>query len=104
MDKGPLIILSGPSGVVKATVVRCPDAVSVFLHASSLDGEAELRTLEQRLRARGTESEEAVLRRLAGARRELARAGEYDYQVINDDLARAVADVAAIIHAHWEGG
>ncbi len=83
---------------------RCPDAVSVFLRASSLDGAVELRTLEGRLRARGTETAEAVLRRLAGARQELARAGEYDYQVINDDLTRAVADVAAIVNAHGKGG
>ena len=81
----------------------CPDAVSIFLHAAAGDVEEELQTLEKRLRARGTETEEVMRRRLAGARLELARAGEYDYQVINDDLDRAVADVLRIIKAHWEG-
>ena len=67
-------------------VRAAPEAVSVFLRVSSHDDGEELRTLEQRLRGRGTESEEAIESRLQGARRELARAGEYDYQVVNDDL------------------
>src|SRR5205807_3085040 len=67
------------------------EAVSVFLCASTLDA------YEQRLRKRGTETEEGIRRRLAGAQRELARAGEYDYQVINDDLDRAVADLRGVV-------
>ena len=45
--------------------------------------------LEQRLRKRGTESEEAVLRRLANAKGELARLHEYSYLILNDQLERA---------------
>jgi guanylate kinase len=70
---------------------RCPDTLSIFLQAPSLA------TYEKRLRARGTESEAAILRRLEGARRELEHAGEYDYRVINDDLETAVAEVRAIV-------
>jgi guanylate kinase len=81
---------------------RCPDAVSIFLRACR-DDEEELETLEKRLRERGTETEESLRRRLEGARRELAQAGAYDYQVVNDDLDRAVADVAAVIEANWKG-
>ena len=80
-----------------------PEVVSIFLHAASLDMDEELRTLEQRLRARRTETEEALQRRLAGARQELARAGEYGYQVVNDNLDRAVAEVLRIIKVHWRG-
>ena len=76
---------------------QCPDAVSIFLKAPSLE------TYEQRLRQRHTESEAAIRRRLEGARRELARAGEYDYQVVNDDLDRAVAEVEAIIRRQFGG-
>ncbi len=77
---------------------KCPDAVSIFVHAASReDVTEELRVLEERLRKRGTESEEAIRRRLEGARRELERAGEYDVQVINDDLERAVAEVSALL-------
>jgi guanylate kinase len=71
--------------------LRCPDAVSIFLRASSLEA------YEQRLRRRGTDTEAAIQRRLAGARRELEQAGDYDYQVINDDLETAVAEVRAIV-------
>ncbi|MCC6418342.1 MAG: guanylate kinase [Gemmataceae bacterium] len=76
---------------------HCSDAVSIFLRASSLDSEVELKTLEDRLRQRGTESEETIRRRLDGARRELERAGEYDFQVINEVRDRAVAQVSAIL-------
>jgi guanylate kinase len=88
-----------------AALVRqaCPDVLSIFLHATAGDVAEELRTLEQRLRNRRTETEESLQRRLAGARDELARAGEYDYRVINDDLDRAVADVLRTIKAHWGG-
>ncbi len=70
---------------------RCPDAVSIFLRASTLDA------YEQRLRDRKTDSEAAIQCRLEGARAELARAPDYDYQVINDDLEVAVAQVREIV-------
>ncbi|HEV3115885.1 MAG TPA: guanylate kinase [Gemmataceae bacterium] len=74
------------------------EAVSVFLCASTLDA------YEQRLRKRGTETEEGIRRRLAGAQRELARAGEYDYQVINDDLDKAVADLRGVVEQQFHKG
>jgi guanylate kinase len=75
----------------------CPDAVLVFLRTSSLQ------TYEQRLRQRGTEDEETIQRRLAGGLRELAQAGEYDYQVVNDDLDAAVAQLRAIVERLFQG-
>ena len=74
----------------------CPEAVTIFLLASSMEA------YEERLRARGTDSEAAIQRRLNGARRELERVGEYQYQVINDELDRAVAELRAIIQRHFE--
>jgi guanylate kinase len=68
-----------------------PDVPTIFLRPSS---EAEL---ERRLRARGTESEEAVGRRLEVARRELARADQYQFQVINDTVDRAVDRITEIL-------
>jgi guanylate kinase len=70
---------------------KCPDAVTIFLRAPSMAA------YEQRLRERGTETEAAIQCRLETARRELERAGEYEYQVINDDLETAVAEVHAIV-------
>ena len=52
--------------------------------------------LEARLRSRGSEDEEALRRRLAGARAELARRHEYDSVVINDDLDRAIAQIEGL--------
>jgi guanylate kinase len=75
-----------------------PDSVSIFLRARSL------LTYETRLRRRGTENEESIRRRLAVAERELEHAGEYDYQVVNDDLCTAVAEVDSILRRQFEGG
>jgi guanylate kinase len=49
--------------------------------------------LERRIRGRGTDSEEAIARRLARAREELAAAAEFDAVVVNDDLDRALEDL-----------
>lgn len=68
-----------------------PQAVLIFLDAPSL-GE-----LERRLRSRGTEDEERLAGRLATAERERAQRGRFDHVVVNDDLERASAQVAAII-------
>ena len=56
--------------------------------------------LEQRLRGRGTEKEEAVLARLAAAKKELeygSTPGAYDHIVINDDLENAYGQLKKAI-------
>lgn len=68
-----------------------PKAVTIFIRTSSV-GE-----YEKRLRARGTESEEVIRKRLATARRELAQADRYKFQVVNDDLDRAVDEIQHIL-------
>lgn len=68
-----------------------PQALSIFLKTSS---EAEY---ERRLRARGTDAEEIIQRRLSNARNELEHAAQYRYQVVNDDLDRAVEEIVNII-------
>ena len=45
--------------------------------------------LEKRLRGRGSETEESLARRLSNARMEMERAKEYEYLIVNDDLAAA---------------
>ena len=70
---------------------KVPDALLVFIQVPSLE------VLEARLRARGTDDEATIERRLAAARRELEMASQYDVQVINDDLDRAVEELAAIL-------
>jgi guanylate kinase len=55
--------------------------------------------LERRLRGRGTDSQAAISQRLAAARQEMAQASSYDAVVINDDLERAVREIAALVSA-----
>jgi guanylate kinase len=69
------------------------DAVHVFVLPPSAD------VLVHRLVSRDTEDAERVRARLVHAAEELAAVGEYDYAVVNDDLAVAVGQVAAIIDA-----
>jgi len=61
-----------------------PDHVSVFIALSSWG------MYEKRLRQRGSETQESIARRLETARRELARSGEYQHVIYNDDLEPAV--------------
>ena len=58
-----------------------------------------LETLKRRLTKRGTDSEETISLRVAQAEREIGKAYNYDYTVINGDLDKAVADVRAIMSA-----
>lgn len=67
--------------------------VTVFLLPPSL---AEL---ERRLRGRNTETEEAILRRLRNAQKELATWKEYDYVLINEDSRKSAENLAAILRA-----
>ena len=70
---------------------RMPEAVTVFIDPPSWE------VLEGRLRGRGTEDSDAVARRLATAREELATAAEFDRRVVNDDLEDAAAQVDRIL-------
>jgi guanylate kinase len=67
-----------------------PSATLVFLLPPSWD------ELVQRLVGRGTEDAEERARRLRTARVELAAQNEFDYRVVNDDVARAAAEVVAL--------
>ena len=70
-----------------------PDVVSIFLMPPSM------RVLEERLRGRKTDDEEAINHRLVVAREEMRRAPEYDYIVINNTVDEAVEQIEKIIDA-----
>ena len=70
-----------------------PDVVSIFLLPPSL------RILIQRLRGRHSENRDQMKQRLETAQTEVARAGEYEYLVTNDELNDTVLDCEAIIRA-----
>ena len=72
---------------------KVPDAVSVFILPPSRQA------LEQRMRARGQDSEEVIQRRLAAAREEMSHYREFDYVIVNDVFEEAVAQMHAIFTA-----
>lgn len=62
------------------------DALSIFVLPPSVE------VLEQRLRSRGTDSEEAIAKRLARSAEELKQAPQFDVAIVNDNLQRAVEE------------
>ena len=70
---------------------KVPGSLTVFVDAPSF---AEL---ERRLRERATESAGEIGERLALARRQREQADLFEYAVVNDDLDRAVEEVAGIV-------
>ena len=55
--------------------------------------------LVERLRKRHTESQQAIVERLASAREEIENMGMYDYVVVNDEVAEAVRQLSSILLA-----
>ena len=58
-----------------------------------------IKELERRLRDRGTETEEAIQKRLDAACGEIQHARDYDYVVINDTVENAVEAIQHILRA-----
>jgi len=69
------------------------DSVSIFILPPSYE------VLKQRLIARGTDSPEELAIRLRNAPDELEQYSAFDYVIINDEIDRAVGQLASIIYA-----
>ena len=67
-----------------------PEAVQIFIEPPSFEA------LVERLTERGSDSPEQIERRLAAAREELAAREEFDHHIVNDDLERAVEELAEL--------
>ena len=70
---------------------RVDDQVQIFLLPPSWD------ELEQRLRGRGTETESEIQTRLETARGEIAAAGEFDYQIVNDSVSATASQIIDLV-------
>lgn len=68
-----------------------PQAVTIFLKTPSPE------EFERRLRARGTETEDVIQKRLATSARELEFSSRYRHVVVNDELDRAVGEICEIL-------
>ena len=70
-----------------------PDAIGIFILPPSIEA------LETRLRGRGTDSEETILKRMAVVRSEVAHAEAADYLIFNEHIDEAVRDLLAVVRA-----
>jgi guanylate kinase len=93
LDDRKFLILDVDVQGAKQMREHVPDAVLVFVLPPSASA------LVERLRDRGTEGEDTLVRRIKNARGELEKAEEFDYVVVNDDLERAIDDVRGIVLA-----
>lgn len=91
LNEGLDVILEIEVQGAKKVMAKCPGAVSVFILPPSFA------VLEKRLRRRGTDSEEAVQKRLAVARGEILQAADYDYMIVNNALEDCVSDLEAVL-------
>jgi guanylate kinase len=73
-----------------------PECRSIFVLPPSREA------LEQRLRGRGTDSDEVIARRLRDSLADLSHWSEFDYIVVNDDFERATLDLEAIVTGQGE--
>lgn len=93
LDAGKNVILEiemqGAANIKK----KVPDAVLIFLVPPSKQ------ELEKRIIGRGRESQELIKERLSLVNSELARAKEYDYIVVNDEIDKCVKRIEAIFKA-----
>ncbi|MEC7276555.1 MAG: guanylate kinase [Bdellovibrionota bacterium] len=67
------------------------EAKAIFIAPPSIEA------LEERLRGRGTDSEDVIKLRLENAKGELSRRDDYDFVVVNDDLSKAYSDLKAVV-------
>jgi len=70
-----------------------PDSVHIFILPPSIAA------LKERLTRRALDSDAVIAQRLDAAREEMRHCGEFDYVIMNQDFARAVDDLSAIVRA-----
>lgn len=95
LEQGIIVVLDIEVQGAAQVKALMPEALAVFLAPPSLEA------LEQRLRGRGTETEETIRSRLETAKKELLLAPTYDFTVINDDPDRAAAELEGILRG-WQ--
>ena len=91
LARGDWIVLEIDVQGALQVMQQYPEAISFFIRLDSLQ------TLENRLRGRGTEDEQAVRDRMRRAEHELEFAGKYKHQIINNELENAVREMCDIL-------
>ncbi len=91
IENGQDILIEVDVNGAKAICEKLPEAVTVFIMPPSYQ------ELKRRLSGRGTETQELIDKRMKEALNEIARAAEFDYIVVNDDIQTAVDDIIEVI-------
>ena len=93
LDQGKWVILEIDVEGARKVLVHYPEAITIFVHP----GDAQ--ELERRLRGRGTESEDALQRRLEVAAKELDASTSYQHVVINHTVEQTATDICQILES-----
>jgi len=93
---GELVLLEIDWQGARQVRARLPAAQSIFILPPTR------RALEERLKARSTDSPAVIERRLRDAANDMAHWTEFDYVVFNDQFAAALEDLLAIVHERGE--
>ena len=95
IEAGNYILLEIELAGARAIANIFPQARRIFIMPPSIE------ELEQRIRTRGTNTEESIARRLEIARQEIAASDEFDFKIVNQDLEEAIAQLeTAIFELH----
>lgn len=93
LEKGYFIMLDvDVLGALNVKHIYDGDALTIFIKPPTID------ILEQRLRNRGTESEESLKTRLKRAKKEITYADKFDRVVINDKIETAYSEIKDAVH------
>jgi guanylate kinase len=92
-QKGHDLLLDIDVQGAKQIQQKLPDATSIFILPPNR------KTLEERLRKRGEDSEEVIQRRLVMAKREIQNYDRYNYILVNDRLAESIEMLQAIVRS-----
>jgi guanylate kinase len=98
LQQGKWILLEIDVQGAICVMEHCPGSISFFVHPGSLD------ELENRLRRRATDSEEAILRRLQVAADELRAIQRYRYEIINREVEQSVDEICQRLQNHNQEG
>jgi guanylate kinase len=98
LERGECVVLEIDVQGGAQVIERYPATVLVFVTTP------DFATLEERLRGRRTEDEATVQLRLENARREVAMGARYHHTITNEDLDRAVDDLASLLNRLGCGG
>jgi guanylate kinase len=93
LAKGDSVVLEIEVQGARQVRSSMPDAVLVFIAPPSREA------LRERLEGRGTDSPAEIASRLAVADEELAAHGEFEREIVNDDLDRAADELASLVRS-----